>query len=187
MKKQMKTVKNSLKSERIALVNALISLTQLYNEKLVSGSVDYVEKFERARAKLEQLKSKVNLTGRASKVDSARRKSRRESRESSRNSTEKRPIKHMKSFTGQNVRVGGAIDQNFSNISMAVFSASKGGTGNQRNQVDEEISIIESKQREDLKANEHLLLSEFDFSDQTQTNQNLLYQPVGFTKTFGDR
>lgn len=54
----------------MVLVDALEQLSLLYNEKLLAGSVDYVERSERARAKLDQLKSKASLGGSGTNADS---------------------------------------------------------------------------------------------------------------------
>ena len=47
-----------MKKERLALMDALEQLIVVYNEKMLAGSVDYVQKFEKARIKLDHLKGK---------------------------------------------------------------------------------------------------------------------------------
>ena len=79
------------------MVDALEQLTILYNEKLLAGSVEHVAKFEKARAKLDQLRSKASLTP---SVAETGKKSKRGLRMPSNNSSKQRRIRHVSSFTG---------------------------------------------------------------------------------------
>ena len=58
MKHTNSTLRSTLKKERLALIDALEQLIVVYNEKMLAGSVDYVQKFEKARIKLDHLKGK---------------------------------------------------------------------------------------------------------------------------------
>ena len=53
MKSTNSTLRSSLKRERQALIDSLEQLIQLLNEKVLTGNVDYYEKFDRARTKLK--------------------------------------------------------------------------------------------------------------------------------------